>query len=110
MFDWKMDIDALFYYRLYLAGRGITTNEAFKWELVEESVDRGELFKIIPVKPSSTTSALEEKKYLKRYNKITKKEEEVEEKKIESFEEIENIYDKGFLGNLKEVFFPPNLG
>ncbi|KAI9260052.1 DHHC palmitoyltransferase-domain-containing protein [Helicostylum pulchrum] len=96
-------------YQLYLAGRGITTNEAFKWELVEESVNRGDLFKIVPVTPTSTTTALEEKNYLKRYNKNTKKEEHVIEKKIESFQEIENIYDKGFLGNLKEVFFPPNL-
>lgn len=92
-----------------MAGRGITTNEAFKWELVEESVNRGDLFKIVPVTPTSTTTALEEKNYLKRYNKNTKKEEHVIEKKIESFQEIENIYDKGFLGNLKEVFFPPNL-
>lgn len=92
-----------------MAGRGITTNEAFKWELVEESVNRGDLFKIVPVKPTSTTTALEEKTYLKRYNKNTKKEEHVQEKKIESFQEIENIYDKGFHGNLKEVFFPPNL-
>ncbi|KAI7893799.1 DHHC palmitoyltransferase-domain-containing protein [Mucor mucedo] len=98
-----------FVYQLYLAGRGITTNEAFKWEMIEESVDRGELFKIVPVKPTANTTALAEKNYTKRYNKKTKEEEHVEEKKIESFEEIENIYDKGFLGNLKEIFLPPNF-
>lgn len=77
--------------------------------MVEESVDRGELFKIVPVKPTSHTTALAEKNYTKRYNKNTKQEEHVEEKKIESFEEIENIYDKGFLGNLKEIFLPPKF-
>ncbi len=97
-----------------MAARGITTNEAFKWEMVEESVDRGEIFKLVPrakeEESNSTTTALKgNQKYLKRYNKVTKMEEEVLEKKIEDFSEIENIYDKGFVGNLKEVFFPPKL-
>lgn len=77
--------------------------------MIEESVDRGELFKIVPVKPTSNTSALAEKNYTKRYNKKTNKEEHVQEKKIDSFEEIVNIYDKGFLGNLKEIFLPPKF-
>jgi palmitoyltransferase len=78
--------------------------------MVEESVDRGEIFKIVPrTKDSSTTTALKDQTYSKRYNKVTKQEEEVEERKIEYFSEIENIYDKGFIGNLKEVFFPPKL-
>ncbi|KAI9280026.1 hypothetical protein BY458DRAFT_431094, partial [Sporodiniella umbellata] len=34
-----------FIYQLYLAARGITTNEAFKWEMVEDAIDRGELYK-----------------------------------------------------------------
>ncbi|KAI9499326.1 DHHC palmitoyltransferase-domain-containing protein [Zychaea mexicana] len=33
-----------FLYQLYLAGRGVTTNEAFKWELIEDAIDRGELW------------------------------------------------------------------
>ncbi|CAO3644598.1 unnamed protein product [Mucor hiemalis] len=101
-------------FRLYLAGRGITTNEAFKWEMIEESVDRGEIFKIVPkssstADSSSTTALKENQTFSKRYNKVTKMEEEVQEKKIEDFSEIENIYDKGFVGNLKEVFFPPKF-
>lgn len=103
-----------FVYQLYLAGRGITTNEAFKWEMIEESVDRGEIFKLVPrtaSTDSSSTTALNNEKqtYQKRYNKATKMEEEVIEQKIEDFSDIENIYDKGFVGNLKEVFFPPKL-
>lgn len=105
--------------RLYLAGRGITTNEAFKWEMIEESVDRGELFKLIAIPEStassnitsSSTTGLKEEGFSKRYNKSKEKEATptVREKKIENFSEIENIYDKGFIGNLKEVFFPPKL-
>ncbi|KAG1350740.1 hypothetical protein G6F62_003176 [Rhizopus arrhizus] len=34
-----------FIYQVYLAARGITTNEAFKWEMVEDAIDRGELYK-----------------------------------------------------------------
>lgn len=103
-----------FVYQLYLAGRGITTNEAFKWEMIEESVDRGEIFKIVPkttsaADSSSSTAVKENQTFTKRYNKVTKMEEEVEERKIEDFSEIENIYDKGIVGNLKEVFFPPKF-
>lgn len=32
-----------------------------------------------------------------------------EERKITSMKELQNIYDKGFQGNLKEVFFPPKF-
>ncbi|ORE02646.1 hypothetical protein BCV72DRAFT_252354 [Rhizopus microsporus var. microsporus] len=39
-------------YQIYLAGRGITTNEAFKWEMIEDAIDRGELFKIENIEKS----------------------------------------------------------
>ncbi|CAO3642888.1 unnamed protein product [Cunninghamella blakesleeana] len=31
-------------YQLYLAGRGITTNEAYKWEVLEDAIYRGEIW------------------------------------------------------------------
>ncbi|GAN02085.1 conserved hypothetical protein [Mucor ambiguus] len=98
-------------YQLYLASRGITTNEAFKWEMVEESIDRGELFKMVPVNKkkeeegsSGTSTAVEgySKKYKKNKDTVAVK----EEKRVESFDEVVNIYDKGIVGNLSEVFFP----
>ncbi|CEP11355.1 hypothetical protein [Parasitella parasitica] len=94
-------------YQLYLASRGITTNEAFKWEMVEESIDRGELYKMVSVKDIDTSGASTSvEDYSKKYNKKVVSVETKKEQRIQSFEEIENIYDKGFLGNLKEVFFP----
>ncbi|KAF1801220.1 DHHC palmitoyltransferase-domain-containing protein [Mucor lusitanicus] len=99
-------------YQLYLASRGITTNEAFKWEMVEESIDRGELFKMVPVNnkkekeeaSSGTSTAVEG--YAKKYSKNKDTAVVKEEKRVESFDEVVNIYDKGIIGNLKEVFFP----
>ncbi|KAI8081988.1 DHHC palmitoyltransferase-domain-containing protein [Gilbertella persicaria] len=95
-----------FLYQLYLAARGVTTNEAFKWELVEDSIVRGELYKMVPVKSYSTT--LKEKNYVTKRNKKNDQE-EAKEKRVESLEEVDNIYDKGIIHNLKEVFFPPRF-
>lgn len=80
-------------YQIYLAARGITTNEAFKWEMVEDAIDRGELFK-------------EKKVYKRRYKAL---ESSTEEKRVESLEEIDNLYDKGFLENLRQVLFPQSF-
>lgn len=102
----------LFYYRLYLAGRGITTNEAFKWEMIEESVDRGELYKFVPKKQEEKdahSTAIEDETFSKRLNSKTPVSLEREQIRIENFDDIENIYDKGFIENLKEVFFPPRF-
>ncbi|KAI8967506.1 DHHC palmitoyltransferase-domain-containing protein [Mycotypha africana] len=106
-------------YQLYLAGRGITTNEAFKWEMIEEAIDRGEIYKVVRV-PASSSSLSDNNipskvtslndTYVKKYHKNVKKNDYIkQERKVESFDEIENIYDKGFFNNLKEVFNPPKL-
>jgi palmitoyltransferase len=99
-----------FYDRLYLAGRGITTNEAFKWEMIEESVDRGDLYKLVPaVKEETRSTAIEDTTFSKRSNGKAPVSQEKQQIRIKNFDEIENIYDKGFIGNLKEVFFPPRF-
>ncbi|KAG1501432.1 hypothetical protein G6F45_003261 [Rhizopus arrhizus] len=81
-----------FIYQVYLSARGITTNEAFKWEMVEDAIDRGELYK---------TDGGQYKTYYSQS--------EAKGKRIESLEEVENIYDEGFLTNLHQVFFPPKF-
>lgn len=81
-----------FIYQVYLAARGITTNEAFKWEMVEDAIDRGELYKS------------DGGQYKTYYSQS-----EAKGKRIESLEEVENIYDEGFLTNLHQVFFPPKF-
>jgi palmitoyltransferase len=80
-----------------LASRGITTNEAFKWEAVEDAAYRGEIFKMVPESTSESSSV--------KYSSKTKKERRVRV----TFEEIENKYDHGVVGNLKEIFAPPKL-
>lgn len=95
-------------FRLYLAARGITTNESFKWECIEEAIYRGEIYKVVK-RSSDETNSNTKGKPTAAVKRKTQQKEEFEEKKIESFDEIENIYDKGFLGNLKEVFFPPKF-
>lgn len=80
--------------------------------MVEESIDRGELFKMVPVNnkkekeeaSSGTSTAVEG--YAKKYSKNKDTAVVKEEKRVESFDEVVNIYDKGIIGNLKEVFFP----
>ncbi|KAI8987165.1 DHHC palmitoyltransferase-domain-containing protein [Pilobolus umbonatus] len=96
-------------YQLYLASLGITTNEAFKWELVEDSIDRGELFKMIPIKDKSKQQAKSPKTLSRRNLAASKVKEGYEEVLIKSFDEVKNIYDKGVIGNLKEVFIPPRF-
>ncbi|KAI9485919.1 MAG: DHHC palmitoyltransferase-domain-containing protein [Benjaminiella poitrasii] len=88
-----------FLYQLYLAGRGITTNEAFKWEMVEESIDRGELYKTSVVKANSTIDESKTSSYNRKYSSKREDKEEtvVKERRIESLDEVDNIYDKGCL-------------
>ncbi|KAI8887604.1 zf-DHHC-domain-containing protein [Backusella circina FSU 941] len=85
-------------YQLYIVSQGVTTNEAFKWELLEESIYRGEIWKVTP-KEQGTSSSVN----------IQPKEQEQVRRQVTSMDEIKNIYDLGRLGNLKEVFFPPRF-
>ncbi|KAI8148728.1 DHHC palmitoyltransferase-domain-containing protein [Fennellomyces sp. T-0311] len=83
-------------YQLYLAGRGVTTNEAFKWEQIEDAIDRGEIW-VEEVQVHNTGKGGKKPK------------ESVTKRKVESLEELDNIYDKGFFRNLHNIFFPPKL-
>ncbi|KAI8886984.1 zf-DHHC-domain-containing protein [Backusella circina FSU 941] len=85
-------------YQLYLASRGITTNEAFKWEAVEDAAYRGEIFKVVKESTSESSAV-----------RFTSKEPKKERRVRVNFEEIENKYDFGVVGNLKEIFAPPKL-
>ncbi|KAL0079149.1 DHHC palmitoyltransferase-domain-containing protein [Phycomyces blakesleeanus] len=86
-------------YQLYLAGRGMTTNEAFKWEIVEEDIDRGVFYLVEePVKTNPP----------KRKDVHTQT--PPKERRIKSFSELENIYDLGFVTNIKNVLIPPTFG
>ncbi|KAL1926824.1 hypothetical protein VTP01DRAFT_5470 [Rhizomucor pusillus] len=94
-------------YQLYLIGIGMTTNEAFKWELVEDAIDRGDLF----VQEEDPDKEFVSHKVKQRSSKKTGAEGRGDKKwrRIDSLEEVDNIYDRGFVGNLAEVLFPPDV-
>ena len=89
----------------------MTTNEAFKWELVEDSIDRGELWVEDDVQTDDSdednNNTTKQKGTRSKNKKKTRS--EATKRKIESLDELDNIYDKGFLKNLYDVFFPPTL-
>ncbi|KAI8639492.1 hypothetical protein BD408DRAFT_435130 [Parasitella parasitica] len=75
--------------------------------MVEESIDRGELYKKVAVKDSDasgTSTSVED--HSKKCNRKNGSVEMKQEQRVQSFEEIENIYDKGFLS----VFFMKGCG
>ncbi|ORY94113.1 DHHC palmitoyltransferase-domain-containing protein [Syncephalastrum racemosum] len=116
-------VGIFFLYQLYLAGRGVTTNEAFKWEMLEDSIDRGEFWMVDDdsssdppgcVPPTSQTSAR------RRQTSRDKKQQQTESpataaaaaprvrrRQIKSLDQVDNIYDKGFFRNLWEIVCPP---
>ncbi|ORX57445.1 zf-DHHC-domain-containing protein [Hesseltinella vesiculosa] len=90
-------------YQVYLAGRGITTNEAFKWELIQDAIDRGELW---------VTDGGDEpmaKKKSRSNGRRQVKPASPRGRQILSFDEVENVYDRGFFNNLYAVIYPEPL-
>ncbi|KAI9301599.1 DHHC palmitoyltransferase-domain-containing protein [Cunninghamella echinulata] len=134
-------------YQLYLAGRGITTNEAFKWEVLEDAIYRGEIWIVDEDNDdegdnnnkkenklgAATANKSKDNKKRKgdrehQQNKTEHQEQFIrkrtsakininsnntaskkKERQIQSLEEVDNIYDKGFFANLYEVFFPKSI-
>ncbi|KAI8070418.1 DHHC palmitoyltransferase-domain-containing protein [Gongronella butleri] len=104
-------------YQFYLAGRGITTNEAFKWEMLQDAIDRGELWVTeddprdeldAAATASSSLSSTGTKKPRQRSGK-SKTAPAGRRRQVMSFAEIDNIYDHGFISNIAEVLFPKPL-
>ncbi|KAF7722339.1 hypothetical protein EC973_003429 [Apophysomyces ossiformis] len=94
--------------KLYLVGRGITTNEAFKWDMIEEDIQRGVLWQYEEQFSNKAESNVRKRTSSKvSRDTVTSK---VTKKRIASLEELDNIYDAGFFQNLLDVFVPPKLG
>jgi palmitoyltransferase len=104
-----------------LAGRGLTTNEAFKWEVLEDAIDRGDIWIVEETQPSKSPTTNKKSKHGKndtkdrnaagqsirnRHKPATSTGTIVKERQVTSLEEIDNIYDHGFFKNLKHIFFP----
>lgn len=101
------------WYRLYLAGRGLTTNEAFKWEVLEDAIDRGDIWIVEETQASkknkngkNDTKDAVGQSIRNRHKPATFTGTIIKEHQVTSLDEIDNIYDHGFFKNLKHVFFP----
>ncbi|KAI8580959.1 hypothetical protein K450DRAFT_235446 [Umbelopsis ramanniana AG] len=100
-------------YQLYLSIRGMTTNEAFKWEMVQDGVSKGEIWKFEEkevkkeIAPSTATD------FFWRDVDMDPKTGRIAPMKgarmVRDFAEIPNIYDRGLLKNLAEVLFPAKV-
>jgi len=122
-------------YNLYLIATGVTTNESFKWEDIEEMISRRELVEMIetdatgnqigpkryeqrdrrhPSHPRYVGPSVQEQQQKQQQKQSPKQAQSsrqvVEvEKVIGKMKEIDNIYDEGVVANLKSIFWPPNL-
>ncbi|MCJ1406281.1 palmitoyltransferase swf1, partial [Ptychographa xylographoides] len=111
----------LFLYHFYLAWAGMTTNESFKWDEWKEDIADGYVFRVGPASPgleavqdvelqprvlwpkSSTQQlvnklqtphwSLENDLDLQRRGAV----------RVQSLQDIDNIYDLGFLNNIKDI-------
>jgi len=120
-------------YQLSLVYYGTTSNEAFKWEDMEEIIMTGELWvfekdteeeskrrkkknKEVSEVKGRTTAVYWIQSARQRKNKPSEGESEANGenskqigRQVKSMSEVRNIYDKGLWGNFKEALFPPSL-
>ncbi|MCJ1316293.1 palmitoyltransferase swf1 [Xylographa vitiligo] len=112
----------LFLYHVYLIWAGTTTNESFKWEEWKEDVADGFVYKNGPAIPtgrkhndtitgSKLSSSISSSQRL--INKVSQqpwsRENDLDMQRsgwvrVLSMKEVDNIYDLGFMNNLKDIF------
>ncbi|KAJ2959832.1 hypothetical protein NQZ79_g4769 [Umbelopsis isabellina] len=94
-------------YQLYLSARGMTTNEAFKWEMVQDAIYRGEIWKWENNKSGSGSG------YFFRDFEPQENSRGIPPLKgarmVKDFAEIPNLYDKGTFKNLMQILFPTKV-
>lgn len=112
----------LFLYHVYLLWAGMTTNESFKWEEWKEDILDGFVYRDGPVSQDAgagKNSGLEPDVYWpvvseqhlvnKVHQQPWRREDDVDMQRrgwirIISLKEVDNIYDLGFWGNVKDIF------
>lgn len=85
----------------------MTTNEAFKWEMVQDAIYRGEIWKwenntsgtgsgyfCREFEPEETTRGIPPLKGARM---------------VKDFAEVPNLYDKGIIKNLRQILFPTEV-
>ncbi|KAI9285897.1 DHHC palmitoyltransferase-domain-containing protein [Umbelopsis sp. AD052] len=100
-------------YQLYLSIRGMTTNEAFKWEMVQDGVSKGEIWKFEDKEVKNEIAPSTATDFFWRDLDMDPKTGRIAPMKgarmVRDFSEIPNIYDRGLLKNLAEVLFPAKV-
>lgn len=91
----------------------MTTNEAFKWEMVQDGVSKGEIWKFEDKELKNEIAPRNATDFFWRDVDMDPKTGRIAPMKgariVRDFSEIPNIYDKGLLKNLAQVFFPAKV-
>lgn len=107
----------LFLYHVYLIWTGMTTNESMKWSEWKDDIAEGLVFRNLETGTENAVMGLGHGGQKANWPLSTKQRlinralEDVEEQelhqppwaRVQSLDEVENIYDLGFIGNLKDV-------
>ncbi|KAK9765821.1 palmitoyltransferase swf1 [Basidiobolus ranarum] len=93
---------------------GTSTNESLKWEDINELVNKGKVFRNDAVASSEDTSRqtiIIDRKSSESHSEEPPfdADEPPKRTQIKSLEELDNLYDYGIWGNLKDVLFPRPL-
>ncbi|MCJ1430891.1 palmitoyltransferase swf1, partial [Xylographa pallens] len=112
----------LFLYHCYLIWAGTTTNESFKWEEWKEDVADGFVYKAglaIPIERQFSDVDAEPQSFWplsssqRLVNKVSqqpwRREDDLDMQRtgwtrVLSMKEVDNIYDLGFMNNLRDIF------
>ncbi|KAH8548560.1 DHHC palmitoyltransferase-domain-containing protein [Umbelopsis sp. PMI_123] len=100
-------------YQLYLSVRGLTTNEAFKWEMVQDGIYKGEIWKFEDKQVKNRRAKDHGTDFFWRDMDVDPKTGRISPmegaRMVKDFSEVPNMYDKGLLNNLTEVLFPDKV-
>jgi palmitoyltransferase len=86
------------FYQTYLVAIGVTTNEAFKWDDLKYAMQTGQV-EVIETEETEKPGA-SDPPLLRKAENLKRGEKNI------PYSELVNIYDKGYIGNLKEMLFP----
>ena len=107
----------LLFYHIYLIWAGMTTNESFKWATWKDDITDGYVYKYgeptdheeqirdLEIEPYIDWPIASNQKLFNRTEEHTEHPDLVSAKwiKVKGLDEIDNIYDLGFLDNLRDA-------
>jgi hypothetical protein len=91
----------------------MTTNEAFKWEMVQDGIYKGEIWKFEDKQVKNRRAKDHGTDFFWRDMDVDPKTGRISPmegaRMVKDFSEVPNMYDKGLLNNLTEVLFPDKV-